>query len=153
MTFDINDLKALALGIVGGLIVWIIQIWWSNRSIKSLHRRIERAELRKKMYTDIGETDRSLLFMGVVMILTLFGFVSLGFAIHVLHSWFLPHEKLVAMLFQAVMGLAGAALALRFMFAMYAAENYPTTVERLDKKIARLKEKITLRSQQKSPSA
>jgi hypothetical protein len=63
--FGFNDLKTFIFGIISGVITFFIclaiQRYWSNRSIKSLKRRIEEKEAYKARLDNLARSDRALL--------------------------------------------------------------------------------------------
>jgi hypothetical protein len=55
--FDYGDLKALIIGVIGAFLVLGIQRYWSNWSVKSLQRRIDRSESDKRILDFYWENE------------------------------------------------------------------------------------------------
>jgi hypothetical protein len=53
LSFDLRDVKALFIGMTGGLLIYYLRIsverYWSYRSVKRIERRIKEIENRKKL--------------------------------------------------------------------------------------------------------
>jgi len=82
------DLKTIVIslltGIIGGLIVLGINRYWSNRSIKSLNRRIRQAEAQKILVEDLAKSERAVLLIGFQYLFALMAFVCVSFVVQVL---------------------------------------------------------------------
>ena len=64
-----DDLKTVIIGLITGIIGFFIcvgiQRYWSNRSIKSMRRRIEQSEAYKANVNNLAKSDRALLIYGL----------------------------------------------------------------------------------------
>jgi len=146
--FDYGDVKALIIGVIGGLLVIAIQRYWSDRSLKSLQRRIERAESQKRNLDFLWENEAYTLLRGFNFLFQWMVLVSAIVAADVALRILDPSmPKLRAIIMVFLWGVAGgSALYLRMAFGKLV--NYPISSKKLEEKIARLKEVLTARTRE-----
>jgi hypothetical protein len=140
------DLKSAIIGLITGVLGTFIGYgvirYWSNRSIKSMKRRLEETEAQKAHLHNLAKSDRAVLLYGFQVLFALLFF--LGVAI-------LFSEVLFIAVFRGEMrsDLAGITIAVVWVAAsIYSAivikrvHDYPGSVETFEKKITKLKNKL-----------
>ena len=79
-----NDLRALAIGILGGLVTYYLvkAINWyvARRIVRSRKRQLEQVQAELKLLEKLGSTDRAVLVFGFKLIFPLLAIISLSFA-------------------------------------------------------------------------
>ena len=140
------DLKAtiigLITGIVGFFICLAIQRYWSNRRIKSMRRRIEQNEAYKAEVSSLAKSDRALLIYGFEGLFALLGLMSLVFLIQIIFA-----VRRAGMLDDLNMVLiflwfASGAVCIGGIMVLRDVNQYPESLERIEKKITKLKNKL-----------
>jgi hypothetical protein len=138
--FNFGDLKSLLLGIIGGLLVLGIQRYWSNRSMKSLKRRIEEKEAYKARLDNLARSDRALLITGVQAVLAVLacicGIVVIQFLLLLRHIEFLNTLVFVLLWLLPILLCMGIVKMLEDI------QNHPQSLERIEKKTTKLKNKL-----------
>jgi len=142
-----DDLKTVIIGlitgVIGGLIVLGIARYWSNRSIKSMKRRIEQSEAYKANVNNLAKSDRALLIYGlqglfaVLCLMACIFFMQVAFAIG--RAGRLVDElDLVLMFLWLLAGIAcvGVVMVLRDV------SKYPESIDNIEKRITKLKNKL-----------
>lgn len=141
--FDFTDLKTaiigLVTGVIGGLIVLGIARYWSNRSIKSLKRRLQENEAYKARLDNLARSDRALLIVGFQSLLALLAMLFLTSALFLLIRESRPALSDMAF---ALLCLMFAVLAIGLIKTLEAVRDYPKSVERINEKITELKKKL-----------
>jgi hypothetical protein len=140
---DFKDLKAALIGIIVFFICVGIQRYWSNRSIKNMRWRIELAEAEKAHLANLATSEKALLIMGLQGIFAILGLMCLIFFFQTVQSAVLrgegsnPYTMLILFLWGTIT-----------MLSMYASDQmkkvgkYPGSLESIDKRIQRLKNKL-----------
>jgi hypothetical protein len=84
------DLKTAIIGLITGIVGFFIclglQRYWSNRSIRSMRRRIEQNEAYKAEVSSLAKSDRALLIYGFLGLFALLGLMSLVFLIQIIFA-------------------------------------------------------------------
>jgi H+/gluconate symporter-like permease len=141
------DLKTVIIGLITGIIGFFIcvgiQRYWSNRSIKSMKRRIEQNEAYKANVNNLAKSDRALLIYGlqglfaVLCLMACIFFMQVAFAIG--RAGRLVDElDLVLMFLWLMVGIAcvGVIVVLRDV------SKYPESIDNIEKRITKLKNKL-----------
>jgi hypothetical protein len=133
----LNDLKSALISIIVFFVCVGIQRYWSNRSVKILKRRIERAELWKAELDRLARSEREVLLFTLPIILAQLSLMCLTFAIQILSGRPNVFEMISAALWVGIGGLAFYVVTLLKNIV-----EYPRSAEEIEKKIAKLKSKL-----------
>ena len=142
---NFNDLKAVIIGLITGIVGFFIcvgiQRYWSNRSIKSLKRRIEENEAYKAGLDNLARSDRALIttaFQGV------FGILALICIVVVLQIFFLfgPLMEPVTALAYILIWSLPTLLCMGIIRTLQDIRNHPQSLEKIEKRIMKLKNKF-----------
>jgi sterol desaturase/sphingolipid hydroxylase (fatty acid hydroxylase superfamily) len=130
---------------IGTLVILGIVRYWSNRSIKSMKRRIEDAEAQKAQINNLAKSDRAVLLYGFG---SLFGLVFLV-SIAILFSEVMLLEVFLGEMNSNLAGIVVTVMwGIPLLASVYSGivikrvHDYPNSVETFDKKITKLKNKL-----------
>lgn len=151
MNLDYGDLKTVLLSLITGVVGYFLSVAihrsWSNRSIKSMKRRIEENEAYKTNLNNLAKSDRALLirgFEGVFAVLclmnTLFGFQLM---LVKLHEGGPMNITEIAIVF---LWLLGGLASIGLVKLMRDVRQYPESIEKLENRITKLKNKLLSRA-------
>jgi hypothetical protein len=146
---DFSDLKAFLIGLLGSATWYLLYRAWSNHSVKSIARRIKESEAEKIKLDNLAKSDRALIiygFQAVFAILALL-FIILGFhpilATKELHDLLNGREIL-----QLGIWLIACLLCIGVVMTFQQIADYPKSMEKIDEKITKLREKISPKREQ-----
>jgi hypothetical protein len=135
-----NDLKALIIGIIGGFTVLGIRAYFSNRSINSLKHRIEEKEAYKERLNNLARSDRALLITGLQAVLAVLacicGIVVIQFLL------LFPQIGFVNTLVHVLLWSLPILLCLGIAKMLQDIHDHPQSLEKIEKKITELKNKL-----------
>jgi len=81
----LNDLRSLAIGILGGVITFYlikaIERYASRRIVRSRKRQLEQVQVELKLLEKLGSTDRAVLVFGFQLLFPLLAIISLSIAV------------------------------------------------------------------------
>jgi hypothetical protein len=149
--FDFADVKSLMIGVIGGVIVLAIQRLWLIYSVKGAARRLREAEAYKSHLDNLAKSDRALLVHAFAAIFFLLGMICLLFGIETSRSlysefdvfvWAIDLRELLFLLLWVLVALLCFGVGLNF----HRLADYPKSAEKLDKRIAKLKDKVSGKS-------
>jgi hypothetical protein len=140
------DLKATIIGLITGIVGFFIclamQRYWSNRSIKSMRRRIEQNEAYRANVNNLVRSDRALLIYGFEGLFAVLALMSLVFLIEIIFAVIRAgmlddlNMVLIFLWFGAGAACVSATLVLRDV------NQYPESMEKIEKRITKLKNKL-----------
>jgi sterol desaturase/sphingolipid hydroxylase (fatty acid hydroxylase superfamily) len=140
------DLKTVIIGLSTGVVAFFIcvaiQRYWSNRSIKSLRRRIQQAEGQKLLVEDLAKSERAVLLFGFQTVFGLFfAMAIISAASQLVLVSIVGGRDLDVIIVTLLWGLPA-------IISFYAAHlikkvhDYPASLEIFEKKITKLKNKL-----------
>ena len=141
------DLKGAIIGLITGVAVFFIcggiQRYRSNRSIKSMKRRIEQSEAYKAELTNLAKSDRALLITCFQAVFLIIGCLCLIFAVE--KSFLLNPRPGVfnfeefVLLLMWLLPFIGGYFIVRMLQQV---ADYPKSTEKIEEKITKLKNKL-----------
>jgi hypothetical protein len=137
---NFGDFKSLLIGILGGLLVLGIQRYWSNRSIKSLKRRIEENEAYKARLDNLARSDRALLITGFQAVFGILAFICCITAIQ--FSLLFGQNVLLNTLVYVLLWSLPILLCIGMFKTFQDIHDHPQSLERIEKKLTDLKNKL-----------
>jgi uncharacterized membrane protein YqjE len=146
-----DDLKTVIIGLITGIIGFFIcvgiQRYWSNRSIKSMRRRIEQSEAYKANVNNLAKSDRALLIYGLQGLFTLLGLMALIFFMQIVfanvRAGRLGDELDMVLMF---LWLLAGIVCVGVIVVLRDVSQYPESIDNIEKKITKLKNKLLGRS-------
>lgn len=142
-----DDLKtvliSLVTGVIGFFICVAIQRYWSNRSIKSMRRRIAEAEAYKEKLNNLAKSDRALIIYGFQGVFLMTAILCMIFALQT--AFFIkPPDQMVDAreLAQVLLWLLPALICIGIFLGLQKVADYPKSAEEIEQKIAKLKNKF-----------
>jgi cadmium resistance protein CadD (predicted permease) len=137
---NFGDLKSLILGIIGGLLVLGIQRYWSNRSTKSLKRRIEEKEAYKARLDNLARSDRALLITGFQGV---FGAIAAVCAAMIVQFVLVfAHRELLMTFAYVLIWLLPIIACIAAIRLLDDIRHHPESLERIERQITALKNKL-----------
>lgn len=139
---DFADLKTAIIGLITGIVGFFIcvgmQRYWSNRSIKSMKRRIEQNEAYRVNVSNLAKSDRALLIYGFQGLFALLGLMSLVFLIQSIFAIIRADLNMVLILLWFTAG----AVCIGVIMVLRDVSEYPESMEKIEKRITKLKNKL-----------
>jgi len=141
-------LEPITLGVISGIISGILTViicfiaarYWSNRSIKSLKRRIEQSEAYKIRLDNLARSDRALLITGFQAVLSALAFICGIVAIQIfLLFW---EMVLLTTLVYVLLWVIPIVLCGGLVKMLEDIQNHPESLEKIENKITKLKNKL-----------
>jgi hypothetical protein len=144
---DWADFKTIVISLITGIIGFFIclgiQRYWSNHSIKSMKRRIEKEESYKANVNNLAKSDRALLIYGlqglfvVLCLMACIFFMQAVFA-SVRAGRLVDELDLVLLFFWFLVGIVcvGIIVVLRDV------RQYPESIDNIETRITKLKNKF-----------
>ena len=141
-------IEPIAVGILSGILTTVICYlagrYWSNRSIKSLERKIQEQEAYKAHLALSAQSEKATVLRALQMLIALVSFLYVTLitqTVLIITSRTDPlslHDVtyIFVVLLPAALGFGTARW-------LHDVEKYPSSSERLDKRITNLKEKLT----------
>lgn len=143
--FDFGDLKALLMGILGTAIWLAIAGTWSNYSVKSIKRRIEESETGKVKLENLSKSDRALIIQGFQAVLGVIAIVCMMLALQALIFVGPPGLLDLRNLPLVFLWLSPTLVCVGVIITFQQVRDWPKAAEKIDKRIAKLKEKLSRR--------
>jgi uncharacterized membrane protein len=140
----LNDLKAYLIGILGGLTVLGMRLYWSNHSIKSLNRRIRESEAEKVKLDNLAKSDRALIIYGFQSVFVVFALVFVVFGFQTLLATKKLGESLNGWeILQLGIWIMSCLLCIVAARSFQKIADHPKSLEKIDARIAKLKDKLS----------
>jgi hypothetical protein len=141
------DLKTIIIslitGVIGGLIVLGIARYWSNRSIRSLNRRIQETEAEKLLIENLAKSEKAVLIYGFQTLFVTLGIMSLVIGAHLLVLLeVLGDLRLALWVLLIVLWGLPALVFIYSAFTIKKVRDYPGSLELFENRIAKLKSKL-----------
>lgn len=140
------DLKTLIIGLITGVVAFFVcvalQRYLSNRSIRSMKRRIEQSEAYKAELTNLAKSDRALLitsFQSVFLIIMLLCVIFMVETTLLLSRPGVVNSEGLALLAIWLLPIIGCFAIVRMLQQV---ANYPKSIEKIEAKITELKNKL-----------
>jgi hypothetical protein len=136
------------IGVIGGVVVLAIQRLWLIYSVKGAARRLREAEAYTSHLDNLAKSDRALIVHGFAAIFFLLGMICLLFGVGVSRSfhaesdvfvWAIDLRELVFVLLWVLVAPLCFGVGLNF----HRLADYPKTAEKLDKRIAKLRDRLS----------
>jgi H+/gluconate symporter-like permease len=141
--FDFNLKTAiidLVIGIIGGLIVLGTHRYWSNRSIRSLTRRINENEAYKTQLNNLASSDRALFILAFQLVFAVLAVICAVFAWHDVILY--ESVDFLAALMRVLIWSLPVLLCVGIMKTLQDVREHPQSLERIEKRITKLKDKL-----------
>jgi hypothetical protein len=129
----------LITGVIGGLIVLGIARYWSNRSIRSIKRRIEQTEASKTKLDNLARSDRALIIYGFQGVSAIICIMSLIVCLHLMID---TPPVTLRMLIVVILWFIPALLSMGIVFGLQQIADYPKSIEKIEQRITKLKNKL-----------
>jgi hypothetical protein len=147
MGLGFADLKTIIISLITGIGAYFLSLaihrYWSNRSIKSMRRRIEENEAYKANLNNLAKSDRALLIRGFEGVFALLCLMNVLFALQPMLVHLYEGSPLNVMELAVIfLWLLGAIVSIGLLNLMRDVSEYPTSTERIDKIISKLKAKF-----------
>jgi NADH:ubiquinone oxidoreductase subunit 3 (subunit A) len=143
---NLADLKTLIIGLITGVVAFFVcvalQRYLSNRSIRSMKRRIEQSEAYKAELTNLAKSDRALLitsFQSVFLIIMLLCVIFMVETTLLLSRPGVVNSEGLALLAIWLLPIIGCFAIVRMLQQV---ANYPKSIEKIEAKITELKNKL-----------
>jgi len=142
------DLKELINGVIGGAILLGIIAAWSKYTRTGHARRLRNTEEYKSHLDSLAESDRAVVIYGFKVLFSLLGILCLLFSIQTLitlnpergiFELSTDARELILVFFWFLPALGCFGVSLNF----HRLVDYPKSAEKIDKKISKLREKVT----------
>jgi uncharacterized membrane protein YqjE len=148
---DWADFKTIVISLITGIIGFFIclgiQRYWSNHSIKSMKRRIEKEESYKANVNNLAKSDRALLIYGLQGLFTLLGLMALIFFMEIVFASIragrLGDELDMVLMF---LWLLAGIVCVGVIVVLRDVKQYPESIDNIEKRITKLKNKLLGRS-------
>lgn len=142
--FTLSDFKSLIIGMIGSLLILAMNRIWLNFTAKGTLRRLKQNEAYRNKIDTLAKSDRALIiygFQGLFAIIA-FGFLVLVFQ-EVLFVTVDPRLITIKQIGRFLLWLSPALVCMGFVWALQNVSDYPKSTEKLDERIAKLKDKLS----------